>query len=226
MGGSRQTILSRLRKAAAVPSDLPETPEGLGDKIAGEINSITPVGTEELIRQFQDELEEVSGEFNRIKDVKRSIEIIERIMKERGYTRIAFTGEARCRQIAAGLKQYNSELSVIDVLEMNYPDRKTRVAEIPIALVEASFAVADTGSLAFLYDDTGTSLPHFLADCIVTVVAKENLTANHFELFKKIPPSKMKNMVFVSGPSRTADIEKVLILGAHGPRRLIVLMFD
>jgi L-lactate dehydrogenase complex protein LldG len=32
--------------------------------------------------------------------------------------------------------------------------------------------------------------------------------------------------VFITGPSRTADIEKILILGVHGPKRLIVLLVD
>jgi len=55
---------------------------------------------------------------------------------------------------------------------------------------------------------------------------RKQLIFKQFELFKHINPDKAKNMVFMAGPSRTADIEKVLVLGTHGPRRLIVIMMD
>jgi L-lactate dehydrogenase complex protein LldG len=55
-------------------------------------------------------------------------------------------------------------------------------------------------------------------------VKRENLLENQFELFHKIDFEKAKNMVFVTGPSRTADIEKTLVLGAHGPRRVTVIL--
>ena len=40
---------------------------------------------------------------------------------------------------------------------------------------------------------------------------------------KKVDIERAKNMVFVTGPSRTADIEKTLVLGAHGPRRVTII---
>ena len=100
------------------------------------------------------------------------------------------------------------------------------MSSVRLALVEASYAVADIGSLVFPYDDTGTSLPHFLAECIIALVHTKNILANQFDLLKNLPLNKAKNMVLVTGPSRTADIEKVLILGAHGPKQLVVIMYD
>jgi hypothetical protein len=55
------------------------------------------------------------------------------------------------------------------------------------------------------------------------VIQGDKVVASQFELFGKIPPADARDMFMVAGPSRTADIEKVLVLGAHGPRRLVVI---
>ena len=39
-------------------------------------------------------------------------------------------------------------------------------------------------------------------------------------------PAQRGEFVIVTGPSRTADIEKILILGVHGPKRLVVILVD
>ena len=128
--------------------------------------------------------------------------------------------------IAEKIKEIDLEFTYISATDLKGNHRKDELAKIPVALVKASFAVADIGSLIFPYDENGTSLPHFLSDCVIALVERSQLLSNQFELLKKIDIEKSKNMVFVAGPSRTADIEKVLVLGAHGPRRLIVIVID
>ena len=90
--------------------------------------------------------------------------------------------------------------------------------------MEVDYALADIGSLVVLRDNTASMLPHFLPESVMVIVRPEQLLANQFELIKVLPPDAGRNMVFITGPSRTADVEKVLILGAHGPRRVSVGM--
>jgi L-lactate dehydrogenase complex protein LldG len=224
MSTGRESILRRLKEAARIPSRLPSSPENLDERIRESLKAVTPGDGESLIEQFREELELVSGEFHRIDEPNEAVAILAEIMKQSGVDCIAVTGEEICQKISEGLIEKHPSIERIQALELSYPERKNRLASIPVALVEASYAIADTGSLVFPYDDTKTSLPHFLSDCIVAIVSQKDLVANQFELFEKMPSEKAKNMVFVTGPSRTADIEKVLILGAHGPRRLIVIM--
>jgi len=93
-------------------------------------------------------------------------------------------------------------------------------------VVDVDYAIADSATLVVSFDKINSTLPLFLPDCVIALVRKEQLIANHFELFKKIKTDWAKNMLLITGPSRTADIEKILILGAHGPRRLVVIFID
>ncbi|MFH1941005.1 MAG: LUD domain-containing protein [bacterium] len=226
MNTSRDRILNKLKEATRISSELPASPADIDGRIEKGLKSVTPRDSESLLFQFKEELERVSGEFHRIGSVDAAARIISETMGQAGMDRIAVTGEEACQKIAARLKEVEPSIEQIRALELAYPERKERLASVPAALVEAAYAVADIGSVVFLYDESRTSLPHFLSDCIFTVVKQSCLVANQFELFQKLSPDKAKNMVFVTGPSRTADIEKVLILGAHGPRQFVVLMLE
>jgi L-lactate dehydrogenase complex protein LldG len=226
MKNHREIILNNLREAAAISSELPLSPADLDDRIRANLETITPGDIASLRDQFKNELNQVSGEFYVIKKIEETVQIVSDILRQNHYLQLAVTGEETIQSISGRLVKALPSLEIIQSLELSYPDRKQTLASVSAALVEASYAIADIGSLVFPYDDTGTSLPHFLADCVIVFVQQKNLLANQFELFKKMPPRKAKNMVFVTGPSRTADIEKVLILGAHGPRRLVVILAD
>ena len=109
---------------------------------------------------------------------------------------------------------------------MDSKERKEKISQLKTAIVQADYAVSEIAQLVFLYDNSKTSYPHFLCDFVIALVKVSNLMPNQFTLFEKIDKVKALNMVLVTGPSRTADIEKVLVLGAHGPRKLIVILID
>ncbi len=226
MSSSRESILGKIKAATGVASHLPEAPSGIDQQIADGLASVTPKDDAGLRDQFKKELEIVSGEFFLASSQDVVTDTVVRILCDSQYTSLSIVGDGLCAQIAEQIRAKMPNLQLVSATDFAYPERKDKLAEIPAALVDASFAVADVATLAVLYDDTASSLPHFLPDCIFTLIRPGQLVANLFELFAKIPAEKAKNMVLITGPSRTADVEKILVLGAHGPRKLVVFMLE
>lgn len=91
--------------------------------------------------------------------------------------------------------------------------------------------VAETGTLVMLSGpETPTSLNFLPLDHIVVVQA-DNIAGNYEAVWERIREKsglgKLPRTVnWITGPSRTADIEQTLLLGAHGPQRLHILIVD
>ncbi len=94
-------------------------------------------------------------------------------------------------------------------------------------LTEAFAGVAETGSLVLLSGpDSPTSL-NFLPDNYLCVVQRAHIVRHIEDVWDRIrqrtgPMPRAVN--FITGPSRTADVEQTIQLGAHGPRRLHVVL--
>jgi len=220
----RETILSRIKDAVKNSSGPFSTDENNELKIKNGFASITPKDNTGLWTQFKNELEIISGEFHFVKNIDNATEIISKFLIESKFERIGISKEKICSHAAEIIHKRFSNIKIISPDKLSYQERKKEYSETETAVVHPAYAVADIGSLVFPYVQTGTSYPHFLCDNIFAIINKNQIVANQFELFEKIDLEEAKNMVFVTGPSRTADIEKVLVLGAHGPRKLVVIV--
>jgi L-lactate dehydrogenase complex protein LldG len=91
---------------------------------------------------------------------------------------------------------------------------------------QMDWALADTGSL--VQDQTAVEqrLVSSLPEIHVALVPTANILDGKVALFQKITPRSSRYIAFISGPSRTADIERVLTIGVHGPQRLIIVFVD
>ncbi len=116
-----------------------------------------------------------------------------------------------------------------------------RAAGLDAVGVSRAFgAVAETGTLVFLSGPDNPTTVNFLPPTHIAVVAAADIAGSYEEVWRRVRgiaalselspgPGKTqlpRTVNWITGPSRTADIEQTLLLGAHGPQRLHIVVFD
>ncbi|WP_135081337.1 lactate utilization protein [Terasakiella sp. SH-1] len=101
-----------------------------------------------------------------------------------------------------------------------------------VSVVMAYGGAAETGSLALLSGPDSPTTLNFLPDYHIVVVKAEEIVGDYEAIYARMRRESNsvdfmpRAMNWVSGPSRTADIEQTLLLGAHGPRSLHILLVE
>ncbi len=97
---------------------------------------------------------------------------------------------------------------------------------IDLAIVEGQFAVAENGAVWIKNENNRHRALYFIAQNIVIVVEKSKILNNMHEAYENINFEQSGFGTFISGPSKTADIEQSLVIGAHGPKSGYVIFID
>lgn len=90
--------------------------------------------------------------------------------------------------------------------------------DIDLAVVKGNYAIAENGAVWMKNEDNRHRSLYFIAQNIVIVLDEKDLLNNMHEVYENIDFTNAGYGVFISGPSKTADIEQSLVIGAHGPK--------
>ncbi|MCC6862975.1 MAG: lactate utilization protein [Bryobacterales bacterium] len=99
-------------------------------------------------------------------------------------------------------------------------------AAVPVGITSADYALADTGSLVLLASARSARMISLLPPVHIAVLPLECILTGLDELFHLLPrpAGQTSSMVLITGPSRTADIEQILVRGVHGPGELHIVV--
>ena len=212
---SREAILSRIKAALAddAPREEPPVPQ---------LWPRTNPSTEDLVTRFVEEIEAVTGEVIRCESMDDARGKLAKLLEELECHQLGCTDNPLCRELTTGMDGAQLELGHCEPTSQE-------LAKLTAGLVAADTLLADTGTCM-----VACSTPHERMMCylppVCIIIAKTDQLVEHMPQAwgtiapRVADPELRGEFVFITGPSRTADIEKILILGVHGPKRLIVLL--
>ncbi|MBC6366744.1 LUD domain-containing protein [Algoriphagus sp. AK58] len=121
-------------------------------------------------------------------------------------------------------KVYSASSSYASISTLSLPEDPHDLEDLNLAILEGQFGVAENG--AIWLDDQ--QLPHraipFITEHLVIILKKENLIPTLHQAYDRIGLDYSGFGLFVAGPSKTADIEQSLVIGAHGAKSLRVVL--
>jgi L-lactate dehydrogenase complex protein LldG len=219
---TQESVLTRIRTALAdrkqSPLEIPPPPS------VWEIHECSP---SEMTEHFQKNLETVQGEFVLCHDLSHAVRQINELLNAMNATQLAVLDRPLSRKTAEQLNTLQNRNFVFapsDSAEVVPEELST----LDAGLVSPEYLLADTGSCLFAAPTAFDRLTTYLMPVSIVIAEKsmlrENLPAVWAEMKPKLETAVNGEFVLVTGPSRTADIEKILILGVHGPKRLIVFL--
>lgn len=98
--------------------------------------------------------------------------------------------------------------------------------DVELNVIKAHFGVAENSALWVTDDVLGQRVSPFIAQYLAIIVHKKDIIATMHQAYDRIGNQEYGFGTFIAGPSKTADIEQSLVLGAHGARGLIVFLLD
>lgn len=186
---SRDSILAALRRNAPATSPLPEPPAGI----------VYP----DPAKQFAEAFTSVGGKFVRLarrEDIDPELEKIE-----------AYAHARKVASLVAGIGRSN-----VDLNGLKHPHE---LEGLDVAIIAGEFGVAENGAVWIPGSALGPQRAIFVVtQHLVLVVPASELVHTMHQAYERIRFQGLGFGVFISGPSKTADIEQALVIGAHGAR--------
>ena len=173
---------------------------------------------------FKLRAEAVSAEVHRFPHKPAAIDFIVQYLQDAGVTDSpqSYALWADCPFLAGVNKAQLAER----IPGLSFAVTRERAADSKVGISQLDWAMASTGSLVQDAAPVERRLVSTLPPIHIAIVETNRLLPDMPAVFTKIRPEQTNYISFITGPSRTADIERVLTIGVHGPEKLIIVFVD
>jgi L-lactate dehydrogenase complex protein LldG len=173
---------------------------------------------------FRTRAEAVSAEVHRVGGAAEALQFVEELLRREGVAdtpglkAVWAAGPLLSSSLASGFSSR--------VPGLNFDVTREAAAESRVGVSEMEWGLADTGTVVQDATDPALRLVSTLPEIHVALLPSDRILPSLADVLPRLDPRSAPYISFVTGPSRTADIERVLTIGAHGPVRLVVVVHD
>ncbi|MCL2340727.1 MAG: lactate utilization protein [Proteobacteria bacterium] len=176
-----------------------------------------------MFEQFKAKAEGVSAEVHRFSTAAEALAFLVGFLQGEGVADLA--GQYGVFAACPFLNQVD-RTSLAAIPGLSFEVTRERAAAAKVGISQVDWALADTGTLAQDATAIDKRLVSTLPSIHVALVETSGLRPDMRALLADIRPEQAAYLAMITGPSRTADIERVLTIGAHGPERLVIVFID
>jgi L-lactate dehydrogenase complex protein LldG len=168
---------------------------------------------------FGQKFENLGGKFFRVRDARAVIPAIAELLAQKSAVASNSPFLRECGITA--LPQVHSAFTDREEL-------KAACAAADIGITSVDYALAATGTFVMLSSHNEARLVSLLPPAHIAIFPRSRILANLDELLSILPrpADQTSSMVLITGPSRTADIEQILVKGVHGPGEVYAVIVD
>lgn len=236
---ARETILGRIREALRLPAPAPHWKSKAAAKavrVGGtglpslEVLPLEvarpwlPDGGEtpaERLALLVENLGKLRAVVHRVPDTTAAADLVFTLARERDWKRVAFHAHPLVEPLLAGV-----HCATYRVDGGSFGKNDLEACDAGLTGCEA--IVSQTGSILVSSDGSGGRALSILPHVHVVVATVDQILAtlgDALHMIRQRHGGRMPSMLsFITGPSRTGDIERILVLGAHGPKELFVFL--
>lgn len=218
---AREQILADIRKAfqGAVGRPLHEVAPVTSRELPAPTLRI-PLWDRSLFTDlFVQKFENLGGKAFRVRDASGVVPVISELLAHKSAVASNSPFLRKCG--VTGLAQVHTGFTEREQL-------KEASATADIGITSVDYALAATGTFVMLSSANEPRLISLLPPAHIAIFSRSRILANLDELLSILPrpADQTSSMVLITGPSRTADIEQILVRGVHGPGEIYAVIVD
>ena len=177
-----------------------------------------------ILEAFKTRAEAVSAEVHHFADRQEALAFILGFLREAGVSEAPQCGAVWA---AGSFLQGSEERDLKSLLPgITFDVTQQASADAKVGISQLDWAIAGTGTLVQDATAVEKRLVSTLPPIHIAVLGTERILGDMGSVLQHLRPDQINYISFITGPSRTADIERVLTIGVHGPARLIIVVVD